>query len=189
MVATLPCEIPQPEHVVEEIVHGGTSRRVVAGYGAELRLRLLGHQPRAEDFHPRGARGVPRGHPQGFVPGREVTGRLLYRQWGQRSREWAHPTCMCTGVSSGPAAEEARLWEEGDAGERLLSDAEPALHRRVGVPGPQRPVVGGRRGKVSGVDIGCGVGRAQECVSPVRQRMVSLCSLRDSAERPHRGGP
>ena len=43
MIAKLQCEIPQPEHVVEEIVHGGPSRRVVAGYGAELRLCLLGH--------------------------------------------------------------------------------------------------------------------------------------------------
>ena len=79
MIAKLPCEIPQPEHVVEEIVHGGPSRRVVAGYGAELRLRFLGHQPRAEDFRPCGARGAPRGHPQSLVPGREVAGRLLHR--------------------------------------------------------------------------------------------------------------
>ena len=63
MVAELPCEITQPEHVVERIVHGGPSRRVVAGYGAELRLRRLGHQPRAEDFCPCGALGAPRGHP------------------------------------------------------------------------------------------------------------------------------
>ena len=48
------------------------------------------------------------------------------------------------------------------------------------------PVVGGRRGEVLGVDIGRGVGRAQRCVSSVRQRMVRLCSLRDLAERPHR---
>ena len=50
VVAKLPCEVPQPEHVVEEIVHRGPSRRVVAGYGAELRLRVLGHQSGAEDF-------------------------------------------------------------------------------------------------------------------------------------------
>ena len=62
-----------------EIVHGGPSRRVVAGYGAELRLCLLGHQPRAEDFRPWGARGAPRGHLQGFVPGSEVAGRLVHR--------------------------------------------------------------------------------------------------------------
>ena len=61
-----------------EIVHGRPSRRVVAGYGAELRLCPLGHQSRAEDFRLRGTRGVPRGHPQGFVPGREVAGRLLH---------------------------------------------------------------------------------------------------------------
>ena len=74
------------------------------------------------------------------------------------------------------------MWEDGDAGEPLLPDAQPALH-------PQRPAVGGRRGQVPGVDIGCGVGRAQGCVSSVRQRMVCLRPLRDLAERPHRGGP
>ena len=63
------------------------------------------------------------------------------------------------------------------------------MHRRVAVPGPQRPVVGGRRGEVPGVDIGCGVGRAQRCVSSVRQRTVRLCPLRDRTERSHRGGP
>ena len=82
---------------------------------------------------------------------------------------------------------EARLWEDADAGEQLLSDAEPALHQRVTVPGPQRGVVGGRRGEVSGVDTGRGMGRAQRCVSSVRQRMVRLCSLRNLAERPHCG--
>ena len=86
-------------------------------------------------------------------------------------------------------AEEARLREDGDAGKPLLPDAEPALHRRVAVSGPQRPIVGGRGGEVPGVDIGCGVGRAQGCVPSVRQRMVQLCLLRDPAERPHCGGP
>ena len=81
------------------------------------------------------------------------------------------------------------MWEDGDAGEPLLTDAEPALHRRVAVPGPQRPVVNGCRGEVSGADIGCGLGCAQMCVSSVRQRMVRLCSLRDLAERLHLGGP
>ena len=79
MVAKLPCEVPWPEHVVEEVVHRGPSRRVVAGSGAELRLCFLGHQPRAEDFRPCGACGVPRCHPQGFVPGWEVAGRLVHR--------------------------------------------------------------------------------------------------------------
>ena len=87
------------------------------------------------------------------------------------------------------AAEEARLREDGDAGELLLAGAEPALHRRVAVPGPQRPPVCGRRGDVPGVDMGCGVGRAQRCVSSVRQRMVRLCPLRDRSGRSHRGGP
>ena len=59
VVAKLPCEVPQQEHVVEEIVHRGPSRRVVAGYGAELRLRVLGHQSGAEDFRPCGACGAP----------------------------------------------------------------------------------------------------------------------------------
>ena len=79
MVAKLPCKVPQPEHVVEKIVHIGPSRRVVAGYGAELRLRVLGHQSGAEDFSPCGACGAQRGHPQGFVPGWELTGRFVYR--------------------------------------------------------------------------------------------------------------
>ena len=85
------------------------------------------------------------------------------------------------------AAEEARLQEDVDAGEPLLSDAEPALHRLVAAPGPQRLVVGGRRGEGPGVGIGCGVGRAQKFVSSVRQRMVRVCQLRDRAERPHCG--
>ena len=81
------------------------------------------------------------------------------------------------------------MWDDGDAGEPLLTDAEPALHRRVAVAGPQRPAVGGRRGEVPGMDIGCGKGRAQKCVSLVRQRMVCLRPLRDLAEHPHCGGP
>ena len=59
----------------------------------------------------------------------------------------------------------------------------------VAVSGPQRPVVGGRRGEVPGVDVGRGVGRAQGCVPPLRQRMAQLCLLRDRAERSHCGGP
>ena len=78
-VAKLPCEVPQLEHVVEEIFHRGPSRRVLAGYGAELRLRVLRDQSGAENFRPRGACGAPRGHLQGFVPGWEVAGRLVYR--------------------------------------------------------------------------------------------------------------
>ena len=75
------------------------------------------------------------------------------------------------------AAEEARLREDGDAGEPLHSDAEPALQRRVAVSGPQRPVVGGRRAEVPGLDIGYGVGCAQGCVPSVCQRMVHLRPL------------
>ena len=69
-------------------------------------------------------------------------------------------------------AEEARLRKDGTAGEPLLPDAEPALHRCAAVSGPQRQVVGGRRGEVPGVDIGRGVGRAQRGFPSVRQRMV-----------------
>ena len=78
MVAKPSSESPQPEYVVEGIVHGGPSRRFVAGYGAELRLRRVGHQPRAEDFCPCGALGSPRGHLQGLVPRREAAGCLLH---------------------------------------------------------------------------------------------------------------
>ena len=63
MIAELPHEVLQPEHVLEEIVHGGPSRRVVAGDCTEPRLRCLAHQPRAEDFRRFGARGAPRIHP------------------------------------------------------------------------------------------------------------------------------
>ena len=95
-------------------------------------------------------------------------------------------------VHRGPlraAADEARVRGDGNAREPLLSDAEPALHRRVAVPGPQRPVVGGPRGEVPGLDVGRGVGYAQGCVPSARQRMVHLRPLRDRAERPHIGGP
>ena len=87
------------------------------------------------------------------------------------------------------AGEEARVREDGNTGEPLLSDARAALHRRVAVPGPQRPVVGGRRGEVRGVDVGRGMGRAQGFVPSVRQRMVHLRPLRSRAERLHCGGP
>ena len=191
MVAKLPCEVPQPEHVVEEIVHRDPSWRVIAGYGAELRLRVLRHQPVAEEFRPCGACGAPRGDPQGLVPGWKVAGRLVYRLavvGPEEPRVGAPHVHVHQGLVRADAWE-ARLWEDGDAREPLLTDAEPALQRRVAVSGPQRPAVGGRRGEVPGVDIGCGVGRAQRCVSSVRQRMVCLRPLRELAERPHRGWP
>ena len=43
------------------------------------------------------------------------------------------------------------------------------------------------RGEVPGVDESRGVGRAQGHVSPVRQRVVQLCSLCNRAERLHVG--
>ena len=62
-VAELPHEIPQPEHVLEELVHGGPPRWVVAGNRAELRVCRFGHQPGTEDLRPLGAGGTPRSHP------------------------------------------------------------------------------------------------------------------------------
>ena len=56
MIAELPNEVSEPEHVVEVILHGGPSWRVLAGNCAELRFCRLGHQTRAEDLHPFGAR-------------------------------------------------------------------------------------------------------------------------------------
>ena len=72
------------------------------------------------------------------------------------------------------AAEETRLREDAEAGEPLLSDAEPALHRRVAVPGLQRPVVGGRRGEVPGVDRGCG----EACVLSASAHGLSVPAAR-----------
>ena len=82
----------------------------------------------------------------------------------------------------GAAAEEAGLREDGDAGKLLLSDVEPALHRRVAVPGPQRLVVGGRRGGVPGVDRGCGGAAPRDvctrCVSA--WSVCARCAIRPS---------
>ena len=82
-------------------------------------------------------------------------------------------------------AEQARLWDDVEGGEALLSDAEPALHPRVAVAGLQHSVVGGRRGEVPGMEVGRGVGRAQGCLSSVRGRVVELCVLCDGVERLH----
>ena len=51
VVAELPTKVPQPQQVLEELVHGGPSR-VVADNCAELRLCRLGHQRRAENLRP-----------------------------------------------------------------------------------------------------------------------------------------
>ena len=64
---------------MEEIIHRAPYWLVIAGYCAELHLRVLEHQSGAEDFRPCGACQAPRGYPQGFVPGWEVAGRPLYR--------------------------------------------------------------------------------------------------------------
>ena len=52
MVAQLPCGVPQLEHVLEENVHGGFSRGVVAGDRAELPHRGFGDQPWLENLRP-----------------------------------------------------------------------------------------------------------------------------------------
>ena len=117
-------------------------------------------------------------------------GRLLHRLavvGPEEPRVGAFPVHVYRGLLWA-AAEEGRLREDGDTGEPLLPDADPALYRRVAVSGPQRPVVGSRRGEVLGVDVGRGVS-AQGCVPSVRQRMVQLHLLRDRAERPHCRGP
>ena len=86
-------------------------------------------------------------------------------------------------------AEEAWLWEDGDAGEPLLRVMEPALHRRVAVPAPQRPVGDGSHGEVGGMDVGRGVGHAQGRVPLMRRCVAELCLVGDRTERPHGGGP
>ena len=70
-------EVPQPEHVLEELVYGGPSRRVVAGNRAELHFCRFGHQPRTGDL--RHASQTPRSHPERLVPGQDVSVCLLYR--------------------------------------------------------------------------------------------------------------
>ena len=63
MIAELPHEVSRPEHVLEEFVYRGPSRRVVAGDCAELHFCCLRHESRAEDFLPFGACGAQRSHP------------------------------------------------------------------------------------------------------------------------------
>ena len=63
VVAELPHEVPQPQHVLEELIYRGPSRQVVAGNYAELRFRRVRHQPGTEDLRPLGAGGTPRSHP------------------------------------------------------------------------------------------------------------------------------
>ena len=50
VISELPDKVPQPEHVLEEMVRGGPSWQVVVRHCVELRFCSLGHQPRAEDF-------------------------------------------------------------------------------------------------------------------------------------------
>ena len=85
VVAVLPHEVSQPEHVLTELVKGGPSWRVVAGNRAELRLCCFGHQPEAENPCQIGTSGAPQSHSSRFVPGREVAARLLYRIGGSEA--------------------------------------------------------------------------------------------------------
>ena len=62
VVAELPQEVSQPEHVLEELVYGGPSQQVLAGNRAELRCCSFGHQPGTEDLCPLAAGGTPRSH-------------------------------------------------------------------------------------------------------------------------------
>ena len=63
------------------------------------------------------------------------------------------------------------------------------MQRCVAVRGLVHSAVGGRCGEVPGLDVGRGVGRAQGCVSSVRQLVVELCALCGRADRLHGGGP
>ena len=190
MVTELPREVPQPGHGLEEFFHGGPPWLVVAGNRAELCLRHLRQQPGREDFRPLGAGRTPRGDRQRAVPGREVSGCLWYRLavvGPEEPQVGAADVHVYRGLF--PAtAEEALLWDDGDAGEPLLPGAEPALHRRVAIPGPQRSVVGGCRGEVPGVDVGRAVGRAHGFVSSMRRCVAQLCLMGHCAKRPHGGG-
>ena len=187
MIAELPREVSQPEHVVEEIVYRGPSWRVAAGYGAESRFCCPQRRGFPSMRHPRSAMRPPieacpqagGGGPPLAPPGGS----------GARGAASGRTPRACAPGSPRAVAEEAQVREDCNAGELLLSDAEPALHRCVAVPGPQRPVVGCRRSEVPGVDVGRGSGRPQGCVPSVRQRMVHLCPLRNRAERSHCGGP
>ena len=191
LVAELRRRVPQPEHALEELVHGGPPSRVVAGNRAGLRLCRLWHQPGAENLHPVGASGAPRGGPQHLIPGREVPGRFLdclaVVEPGE-PRVGAANVRVHRGLFPAPA-QEAWLWEDGDAEEPLLPDAERALHRRVAVPGPQCPTVGGRRSEVPGMDVGRGVGLAQGCVPSMHRRVAEMRLLGHRAKRPHGGRP
>ena len=62
VVAELPHKVPQPEHVLEELISGGPPRQVVPGHRAELCLCRLDYQPGAENLPPLGAGGAPRGN-------------------------------------------------------------------------------------------------------------------------------
>ena len=188
--AELPCEVPQPEHVLEELFHGGPPWRVVAGNCSTLRLRRLGHQPGTESLPPLGAGRAPRGDPQRLAPRQEVLGRFLDRLavvGPEEPRLGAAHVQVHRGLFPAPA-EEAWLWEDSDAGEPLLPDAEPALHRCMEVPCLQSPLVGGRRGEVPVVDVGRGMSRAQGCVPSMLRPVSESCLLDQHANRPHGWG-
>ena len=80
MVVGLPGTIFQPGHVLKELVHGGTPKRVVASNRATLRLCRLRPQPKGENLSPLGAGRAPRGDPQRLIPGKKNS--LPSPSWG-----------------------------------------------------------------------------------------------------------
>ena len=61
VVAELPQEVSQPEHVLEELVYGGPSWRVVNARSCASAAG--GTSPEQKTFHRLGAGGTPRSHP------------------------------------------------------------------------------------------------------------------------------
>ena len=70
--AQLPRKVPQPEHVVEEIVDEGPPWRVTADNRAELSPCCLRHQHKPENHRLLGARGAPGWDLQRHIAGPEV---------------------------------------------------------------------------------------------------------------------
>ena len=190
VIAELPHKIPQPEHVLEELVHEVSP----TGCSGQLRkaVPLLPRAP-AQNRRPLSTRCRQNATrlPTATCPWAGGVGPPLAPHGGSGARGAASgrsPRACAPGVSSWFPTEEARLWEDGDAREPLLPDAEPALHRRLAVPGLQRSFVACCCSEVAGVDVGGGVGRAQGCVFSVHQWVVALCPLCNHAKCLHGAG-
>ena len=165
VVAGLPRKVPQPRHVLEGLVHGGPPRRAVAGN----RESCASAASRASPEQKTSIHSAPAERQEATQSALSPAGRCRASSSTVR-RDWGH-VHVYQGLFPAPA-EDSGLWEDWDAREPLLAGAEPALHQRVAVSGPQRPVVGGRRGEVPGVDVGRGVGRAQWRVPSMRGRLA-----------------